>query len=192
MIYRRGSNAFSPIPSDPRSPEPRAMTGLSSSLRPSTTSSRAESVIERLRIESSDDGTGYGINIGGIFITANCSIIVIVMASIFLLVGMVLTAISYRYARRDFIHFSRAEVTRFSSSPGPRLPGCPVHKIPGSQGPWFPRFPRFPVSLVLCCIGLRLKLGYGICRQICSRTCHFCHFDCRQFFDKKPMSIQAS
>ena len=68
---------------------------MTSSLRPST-SSRPESVLEKLRIESGDDGGGVGITIGGVFISANCSIIVIVMASIFVLVGAVLTAISYR------------------------------------------------------------------------------------------------
>ena len=59
-------------------------------------SSRPESVIERLRIESSDDGRGAGITIGGTFISANCSIILVVMASIFMVVGTILTAISYR------------------------------------------------------------------------------------------------
>ena len=59
-------------------------------------SSRPESVIERLRIESSDDGRGPGITIGGTFISANCSIILVVMASIFMVVGAILTAISYR------------------------------------------------------------------------------------------------
>lgn len=58
--------------------------------------SRPESVIERLRIESSDDGRGAGITIGGTFISANCSIILVVMASIFMVVGTILTAISYR------------------------------------------------------------------------------------------------
>ena len=48
------------------------------------------------RIESSDDGGGVGINIGGMFISANCSIILIIMAFIFVLVGAILTGISYR------------------------------------------------------------------------------------------------
>ena len=48
------------------------------------------------RIESSDDGAGVGITIGGLFISANCSIILIIMAFIFILIGCVLTAISYR------------------------------------------------------------------------------------------------
>jgi len=59
-------------------------------------SSRPESVIDKLRIESSDDGAGVGITIGGLFISANCSIILIIMAFIFILIGCVLTAISYR------------------------------------------------------------------------------------------------
>lgn len=68
---------------------------MTPSLRPST-SSRPESVIEKLRIESSDDGRGVGITILGVFVSANCSVILIVMASIFILVGAILSAISYR------------------------------------------------------------------------------------------------
>lgn len=63
--------------------------------RPST-SSRSESVIDKLNIESSDDGAGVGINVAGIFISANCNIILIVMAVIFTLVGVILTTISHR------------------------------------------------------------------------------------------------
>ena len=52
--------------------------------------------MHRLRIESSDDGSGAGITIGGVFISATCSTILIVMASIFIVIGAILTAISYR------------------------------------------------------------------------------------------------
>ena len=58
------------------------------------------SVINRLRIESSDDGSGSGITIAGIFVSANCSIILIIMASIFILIGAILTAISYRWKKK--------------------------------------------------------------------------------------------
>ncbi len=89
-LFRRESNVYSPYE--------RPLTSsdlMTSSLRPST-SSRPESVLEKLKIETSDDGGGIGITIGGVFISANCSIILIVMASIFILVGSILSAISFR------------------------------------------------------------------------------------------------
>ena len=53
-------------------------------------------ILANFRIESSDDGGGVGITIWGVFISANCSIILIIMAFIFILVGAVLTGISHR------------------------------------------------------------------------------------------------
>ncbi len=52
-----------------------------------STSSRPESVIERFNIAKHDDSGHQGISIGGIFISANCNIILLVMAGIFLVVG---------------------------------------------------------------------------------------------------------
>lgn len=66
----------------------------SSNSRPG--SSRGSGMINRLRVESSDDGSGTGITIGGVFISANCNTILIIMASIFIVFGIILTAISYR------------------------------------------------------------------------------------------------
>lgn len=59
-----------------------------------STTSRPASVMGRLRIEKVDDR--YGMSIGGFYIAGNCNIILLVMACIFLVVGAIFTAISYR------------------------------------------------------------------------------------------------
>ena len=62
--------------------------------RPAT----ASSLMERLNIEKADEGGGCGggFTIGKVFVANNCTVILLVMAGIFLVGGAILTAISYR------------------------------------------------------------------------------------------------
>ena len=59
----------------------------------------AASVIEKLHIEKDNSGEDLTF-CGGIFLAANCYIILFVMAGIFSVIGAILTAISWR--PRDF------------------------------------------------------------------------------------------
>jgi hypothetical protein len=62
--------------SSPTRTKTESMTGP----RPPSSSSRPESVINRYRIETGDDGGGTGIKIAGVFISANCNVILLIMA----------------------------------------------------------------------------------------------------------------
>lgn len=114
--------------------------------RASTTLSRPDSVIERLRIEKADDGGGTGITIAGVFIAANCNVILLVMAGIFIVVGAILTAISYR--PRD----SGEEMEKFKDrqewSTQTKVVG-PVFLLVGVI--------MFSAGLVLCLIGWKIS-----------------------------------
>lgn len=57
---------------------------------------RPDSVIERLRIEKVEEQDHHGITIGGCFVSANCNIFLLIMATIFTVGGIIFTVISYR------------------------------------------------------------------------------------------------
>ena len=68
-------------------PEPQA--SVASASRPETQESR-------FRVEKVDEIGQHGIAIGGMFISNNCNTILLVMSLIFIIGGVIFTAISYR------------------------------------------------------------------------------------------------
>ena len=58
--------------------------------------SRPETQESRFQIEKVDDTGHNGISIGGVLISNNCNAIMLVMALIFIVGGIIFTAISYR------------------------------------------------------------------------------------------------
>ena len=62
--------------------------------RPETQESRCDQ--SRFRIEKVDENGQHGIAIGRVFISNNCNTILLVMALIFIVGGVILSAISYR------------------------------------------------------------------------------------------------
>ncbi len=111
--------------------------------------SRPSSVIERFHIEAGDDGGGTGITIGGVFLSSNCNIILVVMASIFMVVGIILTAISYR--GRETKEAIEEFNTRREWSSQLRIAG-PIFMLIGLA--------MLTIGLVFCCLAYKVSKGH--------------------------------
>ena len=81
------------------------------------TTSRPETQESRFRIEKVDEIGQHGIAIGGVFISNNCNTILLVMALIFIVGGVILSAISYRPQDpdEDMQHYRERQVSEDAS-----------------------------------------------------------------------------